>query len=370
MLSSKITPYSKTPLILAPVDKVNEVERLIRAGADELYCGLYTKHWAKRPWPNARAMFFSNLTSFQGLEKTAKIASQYNIPVYLCINARYNSQQYSLLEKEIKLSIKIGVAGFIITDLSFLYYLKSIANKTKIILSTLGTCFNSETINFFCKLGVNRIILPRQLSLEEISKITRKVPNMEFETFILNITCRNINGFCLLPKLGSLMTVRKISRLLAGTKPFRLFLSSQQFRKFGFSRNLRNPSILFNNDPQACRFEYYILEYQKSNSKISIEKYKSTLDGKHCFYCAACSIFHLRKLNIKSLKIIGRGFPTERKIKDVLFVNKMRKLSHEIQDEKEFTSKGMELYQKIYKTKCKVNQCHYPHLINQRLKMI
>jgi putative protease len=69
--------------------------------------------------------------------------------------------------------------------------------STRIHLSSLGNCFNSYAVDFYKSLGVNRIILPRQLTLSEIQGIvTNRYHQMEFEVFALNDGCLFEEGFC------------------------------------------------------------------------------------------------------------------------------------------------------------------------------
>ena len=88
--------------ILSPVDKVEETEIIIKAGANELYCGLLTSDWHnkyiagsinRRPGAGGGA----NFSTFDELESCVNIAHSYDIPVFLTLNEHYyTTKQFHL----------------------------------------------------------------------------------------------------------------------------------------------------------------------------------------------------------------------------------------------------------------------------------
>ncbi|MCK4520932.1 MAG: U32 family peptidase, partial [Nanoarchaeota archaeon] len=70
--------------------------------------------------------------------------------------------------------------------------------KLKIILSTQASVSNSKAAEFFYGLGVKRITLARECSLEQIKAIKRKLPKLEIETFIHGAMCVSVSGRCFL----------------------------------------------------------------------------------------------------------------------------------------------------------------------------
>src|SRR3989338_1437188 len=93
--------------ILSPVKSCAEVVPVIKAGADEIYCGVLSKEW-KRKYTHAGTIngspySDSNFASYDELRSCVETAHTYNVPVFFTINSYYYiKQQYSLLLSEIE----------------------------------------------------------------------------------------------------------------------------------------------------------------------------------------------------------------------------------------------------------------------------
>ncbi len=189
--------------IIAPISELNEAEMLLHFGADELYCGVCTPEWqshfGSRLWMNRRDPFQANILSWQDIQKLADLAHANNARVHLTLNAPFypkGSTGY-LLKLSNKLVSEIGADGLIVSDLNMLILLAEEKLPVRIPLSSLGSCFNAEAVDFYLSLGVKRIILPRQLKLSEIKRLIGKAASdMEFEVFALNDGCFFEEGFC------------------------------------------------------------------------------------------------------------------------------------------------------------------------------
>ncbi len=193
--------------ITAPFDSVEEVRSLIKAGAEELYCGVYSNTWKKIGiYSNARYMAYGNLDNFQQLKKALMIAKMYRVPMYLCVNEFLGQGAVEFLLKDISQVIDIGIDGFIVADFNLISSIKKIKNTCKIILSSLNPCFNSSALRLYKDLGVDRLVLPfNQLTLEELEDILKEAQKICMETEVFancEMTCKNINGYCLYNKIG------------------------------------------------------------------------------------------------------------------------------------------------------------------------
>jgi len=80
--------------------------------------------------------------------------------------------------------------------------------------------------------------------------------------------------------------------------------------------------------------------------------------------CGACALYEFKEMGIHGIKIVGRGNPLERKVKDVTFLRAVLSL---LEDEKisliEFRKSVRELYQNAYSRPCRVNMCYYPEVM-------
>ncbi len=323
--------------LLSPVDRIEEVEKIIEAGADELYCGLLTEEWHNKYIAGAisrRPGGGANFTTFEGLEGCVALAHSYDIPVFLTLNEHYYTPvQYPFILDYVDRVVDIGIDGMMVADLALLLTLQqmNIHTKIKIIISTGGTTFNSETVRFYQELGASRIILPRHLNLAEIGEIRAEVSDIELEAFILNSRCPNVDGFCT------------------------------------FQHGLADKSILplYQN---ACLLPYDVsvaIDGDIDENRISWKRqhiWQMVHVDDHP--CGACALYELNEMNITSVKIVGRGNATERKIADVQY---LRALLDFLQGQKptreEFREVAQELYLKTYGRPCRVYLCYYPEVL-------
>lgn len=176
---------------------------LIHYGAEELYCGVSTPEWEAHFgggwWMNRRSPAQANLISRDDLHQVVEVAHRHRVPVQVALNAPFYPEgaiRY-LLKLADTLASEFAIDGLIVSDLNFLYGLERLSLPAKIHLSSLGSCFNSRTAEFYRSLGVTRIILPRQVRGSEIQDLlARAGGRMEFEAFALNDGCYFEEGFC------------------------------------------------------------------------------------------------------------------------------------------------------------------------------
>ena len=346
--------------ILAPVNKPEEVEKLIEEGADELYCGVLPNSWRNKytnvASPNRREWTTANLSDLDELEKTVNIAHTYRIPVYLAINSFYSDKQYPLVLKQIEQAKVIGVDAFIIADLGLLLALKEKKLDIEIHISNTGTSFNSESIKFYKDLGASRIILPRQLMLDEIAELVEGENEIKFEVFILNSGCKNIDGFCTFHH-----GVNEILHPLVWNSFKRLDFDRhllELIRKLPCSLLSRIKGNIFGID-SACLLNYKVSLISDEAPKREISSVCKAVSAGFSLLsgadpCGVCDLYKLKKIGIHSVKIVGRNYLTSKKTKDVKFLK--RALIYLEQNpyisEEQFKARVKAGYKDIYKMDC------------------
>lgn len=189
--------------ILAPISSPDEVEMLAANGADELYCGFVPREWMEAYtgaiWLNRRSPAGANLATFESLAELVRGAHSYGLPVFLTFNApTYNDGQLRrITELARRVSGEIGVDAFIVSDLGLLLTLAELGLQARIHVSSIASALNSEAIEFYAELGASRLVLPRALSLGEITDLAGAVERrIELEAFILNDGCAFEEGLC------------------------------------------------------------------------------------------------------------------------------------------------------------------------------
>ncbi|MFC1711968.1 U32 family peptidase, partial [Patescibacteria group bacterium] len=133
--------------IIVGISNLIDIKPVFKAGADEVYCSLVadpkTGFYAHR---KNIAQF--NLRNLSELKKAVKITHKLNKKIYLAVNEiKFTTEQLERATSSIKSMDKIGLDGFIARDISFLLHLNRLNIKAERHLSTLASCFNSETTN-------------------------------------------------------------------------------------------------------------------------------------------------------------------------------------------------------------------------------
>ncbi|MEM3641569.1 MAG: peptidase U32 family protein [Candidatus Bathyarchaeia archaeon] len=317
--------------ILAPVDKVEEVNQLIEAGADELYCGIISRDWIRKytiAALNRRPSPVCNFKSFEELRKCAEIAHSHGVPVELTINEHYYTEdQYPFLLDFTQKAIDAGVDSLIISDLAFLLTLHDMNTGIKIHVSTGGTAFNSETVKFYQDLGVSRVQLPRHLTIEEIREIHRETPNVEKGVFILNSKCANIDGFCTFLHFPSSDPAYNNACML----PYEIYVESSEDDERQIIAGIR----------------------QKVWQRFHIDDRP----------CGACALYDFSEMGLTYVKIVGRGYPTAKKVTDIKFIRTLLDFLRENPSKVEFASVARNLYTHTYERPCRVAMCYYPEVM-------
>ena len=339
--------------ILAPVNKPGEVDEIIAAGADELYCGVMPGDWLKKytniASPNRREWTSANLSDFRELQQVVDRAHARGIPVYMTANAFYTEEQYPLMLDQIAGAGRIGVDAFIIGDVGLLVALKNAKLGVTIHISNTGAAFNTEAVRFFKQLGARRVILPRQLTLDEIAQLVGASGDIEFEVFIMNSGCKNIDGFCTFHHGVSEILYPGVWNFFKKLHFDHYLLEFVRGLPFGLSGRLK--SNVFGID-SAC-----LLNYKVSGSATgacrAISASFNLLSGADP--CGACDLYRLKNIGIDSLKIVGRNHPTAKKIKDVAFLKKMLLCLEQdpALPEEDFKKKSRAEYVKTYGLDCK-----------------
>ena len=337
--------------ILSPISRCDEVEDLIAAGADELYCGILLDEWRKqytvsaslnrRQEDNPVLGTSPHFKSFEELKESVEIAHSRDVPVILTLNEHYYSQdQYPYLMSYMDKVLEAGVDAFIIGDVAFILSLRERDIPVKVHISTAGTAFNSETVRFYQELGASRVILPRHLTIEEIGSIASEVPDMKLETFILNSRCANIDGFCTFQHgLADLFSDENVKQQYfnACMLPYNLSVYADGLEKI---------------DPATK--EKISWERQSIWSALHIDDRP----------CGACALYEFSKIGLHGVKIVGRQNAKSKKIKDVIFIKTLIDfLSEKNSNKEEFRKFSRRLYQDTYEWPCLIFKCYYPSVL-------
>jgi len=184
--------YEKTikPELVSPAGDWPSLLAAVENGADSVYFGVKTLNMR-----NLAANF-----DIMELPKIMNFVHDNNKKGYLALNVIVRDKELAKVERILRVAKKAHVDAVVLWDMAVF----SIASKLglNIHLSTQASVSNKESVLFFSKLGVKRIVLARECSLEEIRTIidyiAKKHLPCEIETFIHGAMCVSISGRCFL----------------------------------------------------------------------------------------------------------------------------------------------------------------------------
>ncbi len=183
---SMICEHIPTIELLAPAGSPEAFIVALEAGADAVYLGLKDFNARKRA-KNFTVDEFTHAVNY---------AHHNNKKVYLTLNTLVFDNEFESFIAMLDIAEDVNVDAVIVQDIGLIHLLRTYYPSLAIHASTQTFCHNSLHAQFLKNLGVSRIILPRELSLDEIKRIKEKVP-LEYEVFIHGAMCFSFSGCCL-----------------------------------------------------------------------------------------------------------------------------------------------------------------------------
>lgn len=252
----------KKPEILAPAGNLDKLKIAIDFGADAVYLG------GSRL--NLRA-FADNFTN-EEIAEGVKYAHDRNRKVYVVVNVFPHNEDLIGAEDYIRELSKLNIDAVLASDPSIISIVKEVAPELEIHLSTQANNVNWRSAKFWYDMGVKRIVLARELSLNEIKEIRQNLPEeCDLEAFVHGSMCVSYSGRCL---LSNYMIGRDSNR---------------------------------GECAQPCRYKYYLVEEKRPEQKYEIvEDNKGTYIMNSKDLCMIEHIDEVIKAGVFSLKIEGR----------------------------------------------------------------
>ena len=251
------------PELLAPAGDMERLKMAVLYGADAVY--LAGTDFGMRA-------FAGNFTP-EELPQAVAYAHTHGVRVHCTINTMPRNDEVVRLPEHLERLQDAGVDALIVADLGAFTLAGKYAPRCERHISTQASICNYETARAWHDLGASRVILARELSLEEIRTIREKTPpELEIEAFVHGAMCVSYSGRCL---LSNYMTGRDSSRGACA---------------------------------QPCRYQYALMEEKRPGEYFPIEE-----DEQGTYILNSrdmCMIDHLEDLmdaGLSSLKIEGRA---------------------------------------------------------------
>ncbi|GAA0843608.1 tRNA 5-hydroxyuridine modification protein YegQ [Marinobacter szutsaonensis] len=178
-----------TPELLAPAGTPEHLETAFAYGADAVYAG--QPRYSLRVRNNS----FKDVAALgAGINRAHELGKQF----YLVSNiAPHNNKVRSYL-KDLEPVIELGPDALIMSDPGLIMLVREKWPDQPIHLSVQANAVNWATVEFWRRQGISRVILSRELALNEIREIRERVPDMELEVFVHGALCMAYSGRCLL----------------------------------------------------------------------------------------------------------------------------------------------------------------------------
>ncbi len=184
--------------LLAPSGDLNRLKIAILYGADAIYIG--GKDFNLR----------SNAINFtiDEIREACTFAHKYNKKVYLTLNIFFHNEDTENIEEYIKEVVGCKIDAFIVSDPYIISYIKENFPSVEVHLSTQNSTTNYKAVEYFKNERVDRVVLARELSKDEIKEIIDKT-GIDIEVFIHGAMCTCLSGRC---ALSNYITKRDANR--------------------------------------------------------------------------------------------------------------------------------------------------------------
>ncbi len=177
------------PELLIPAGSLENLIIAVEYGADAVYVG--GEEFGLR----AKAKNFSNEDMLKGVE----YAHERGVKVYVTVNIIAHNDDLENVLEYFEFLKELKPDGIIVADPGILDIARAIIPEIEIHLSTQANNTNYASLNFWHKQGVKRVVVARELSLNEISTIRLRTPkDLELEAFVHGAMCISYSGRCLL----------------------------------------------------------------------------------------------------------------------------------------------------------------------------
>lgn len=253
----------KKPELLAPAGDFERLRMAVAYGADAVY--LAGGDFGMRA-------FAGNFTP-EELTQAVAHCHEHRVDVHVTCNTLPRNDEVARLPEFLEHLDAAGVDAVIVADLGVFRLAQKHAPHVKLHMSTQAGIANYESARMWHELGASRVILSRELSLDEVRELrTKTPPELEVETFVHGAMCVSYSGRCV---LSNYMTGRDAQRGACA---------------------------------QPCRYKYALMEEKRPGEYFPVEE-----DSKGAYIFSSrdmCMIDHVPELieaGINSLKIEGRA---------------------------------------------------------------
>ena len=252
----------KRPELLAPAGDMECLETAVHFGADAVYIG--------GPLLQLRAdnVGFDR----EGIAEAVKYCHEHGVKLYVTVNCFAKNEEIDAAEDYAKYLHSVGVDAVIVSDIGLIAKIHESAPELEIHVSTQANCLNFNAANVYWAMGAKRVVLGREMTLDEIIEFRKRIPEeMEIEAFVHGAMCMSYSGRCMISS----------------------YLVNRSGNRGGCA--------------QPCRWNYHLVEMKRPNEFFQVvEDEKGTAILSSHDMCAVGFLDKLEEAGICSYKIEGR----------------------------------------------------------------
>lgn len=313
---------------LVPLNNMAHVDDYIRCGAGEFYMGFYDEAWHEKFGDFAdinRMSGYKKVSNPHSLEEVLDIIKDIKDKgklVYITFNSSiYSQEQYEYLRRYMEKLKGVNVDGVIVSCVELVELAKEVGVPS--VISTIAGIYNQDIAKFYVERGAKRIILPRDLSVDEIEHIVKAVPNVEYEVFMMRNGCAFSDANCLGMHRKEMCSV------------------------CGSVMNAKTEMLMKKQDFKS-----------QNAAELNNMLYTGSF---HKFACGLCSIYRFVKMGITAGKIVGRSDEWQNICRDIESMRDNINIAKECNSEEEYLEKM--IYPEERHVMCKLGlSCYYPEI--------
>ena len=251
------------PEVLAPAGDEERLIAALRFGADAVYVS--GQSFGMR-------MACANF-NYEALERAVKLTHEMGKKLYVTCNILPRNKDLDVIPEYFEFLNRIGVDALIISDIGTMELAKQYAPGCELHVSTQFGVVNHATATALYRMGASRVVLARELSMDEIREIRQKTPpELELEAFVHGAICMSFSGRCVI------------------------------------SNYLTNRDANHGECAQPCRWKYTVVEETRPDQPMDLEQ---TEEGTYLFNANDMNMIEhvaeLARAGVASFKIEGRA---------------------------------------------------------------
>lgn len=183
---------SRKPELLAPAGNLEKLKFAVLYGTDAVYIG------GEKFGLRSKAGNFT----YDDMREGISFAHAHGVKVFVAANIIAHNEDFDSLGEYFQSLQEMGMDAVIIADAGMIEVCTQAAPNLEIHLSTQASTTNWKSIEFWAQEGVKRVVLAREVSIDEINSI-KKHTNVEIEVFIHGSMCVSYSGRCVLSNYTS-----------------------------------------------------------------------------------------------------------------------------------------------------------------------